>query len=208
MHNRLLPALLALIATSAGCGDGDGDRTGPDLPVLTTVEVTPATSTLFSVAPGNTVQLTAVPKDQNGDDVTGLEAATFSSASDVVATVAGDGTVTAVGTGTTEITASVTDGDVTRTGTATVAVETAPATATAGAAGLAFSPATVDVSAGGTVTWTFGSVPHDVTFNTPGAPQDIPLLENGSASRDFPANGTFQYHCSIHSGMNGSVRVH
>jgi plastocyanin len=58
------------------------------------------------------------------------------------------------------------------------------------------------------VTWTFGSVPHDVTFNTPGAPQDIPLLDNGSASRDFPANGTFQYHCSIHSGMNGSVRVH
>lgn len=210
MHNRLLPALLALIATSAGCGDGDGDgdRTGPDLPVLTTVEVTPATSTLFSVAPGNTVQLTAVPKDQNGDDVTGLEAATFTSASDAVATVAGDGTVTAVGTGTTEITASVTEGDVTKTGAATVAVEAAPATATAGAAGLAFSPATVDVSAGGTVTWTFGSVPHDVTFNTPGAPQNIPLLENGSASRDFPANGTFQYHCSIHSGMNGTVRVH
>ena len=207
MDRRFLPALLVLIATSAGCGGG-GDRTDPDPPGLTTVEVTPATSTLFSVAPGNTVQLTAVPKDQNGDDVTGLEAATFTSASDAVATVAGDGTVTAVGTGTTEITASVTDGDVTRTGTATVAVETAPATATAGAAGLAFSPATVDVSAGGTVTWTFGSVPHDVTFNTPGAPQDIPLLENGSASRDFPANGTFQYHCSIHSGMNGTVRVH
>ena len=208
MHNRLPPALLILIATAAGCGDGDDDRAGPDLPVLTTVEVTPATSTLFSVAPGNTVQLTAVPKDQNGDDVTGLEAATFTSASDAVATVAGDGTVTAVGTGTTEITASVTDGDVTKTGAATVAVETAPATATAGAAGLAFSPATVDVSAGGTVTWTFGSVPHNVTFNTPGAPQNIPSLENGSASRDFPANGTFQYHCSLHAGMNGTVRVH
>ncbi len=208
MHNRLPPALLVLIATAAGCADGDDDGTGPDLPVLTTVEVAPATSTLFTVAPANTVKLTAVPKDQNGDDVTGLDPATFSSASDAVATVAGDGTVTAVGTGSTEITASVTDGDVTRTGTATVAVEAAPAIATVGAAGLAFSPATVDVSAGGTVTWTFGSVPHNVTFNTPGAPQNIPSLENGSASRDFPANGTYQYHCSLHAGMNGTVRVH
>lgn len=212
MASRFLPALLALIATSVGCGDdGDGPDPGPtdpDVPVLTTVEITPPTSTLFTVAPGNTVQLTAVPKDQNGDEVSGLDAATFTSASDAVATVAGDGTVTATGAGTTEITASMTDGDVTQAGTATVTVAAAPAAATVGAAGLAFSPATIDVGTGGAVTWTFGSVPHDVTFNTPGAPQNIPLLENGSASREFPDNGTYQYHCSIHAGMNGSVRVH
>ncbi len=208
MDTRLLRALLALVATAAGCGGGNGPGPGPDLPVLTTVEVTPATSTLFSVAPGNTVELTAVPKDQNGDDVTGLDAATFASANEAIATVAGDGAVTAVGTGTTQITASMAEGDVTRTGTATVTVAVAPASAPVGAAGLAFAPATVDVRAGGTVTWTFGAVHHDVTFSTPGAPQNIPLLENGSASRDFPDNGTFQYRCSIHAGMNGSVRVH
>jgi plastocyanin len=207
MDKRFMPVLLAVLATSAGCGDGDGG-TDPDQPVLTTVEVTPATSTLFNLPPGNTVELAASPKDQNGDVMTGLDAATFTSASEAVATVADDGTVTAAGAGSTEITAAMTDGDVIQTGSATVVVEAAPATAAVGASGLAFSPATVDVSAGGTVTWTFGEIPHDVTFSTPGAPQNVPLLQNGSASRDFAENGTFQYRCSIHAGMNGTVRVH
>jgi len=207
-----ITALLAIVATAAGCGgSGGGDGNGgpgPDLPVLTTVEVTPATNTLFSVAPGNFVKLTAVPKDQNGDKMTGLGAATFSSANEVVATVAGDGTVTAAAAGTTQITASMTDGDVTQTGSASVTVQVAPATATVTAPGLVFQPTAIDVSAGGAVTWTFGAVHHDVTFTSAGAPQNIPLLENGSASRVFPNNGSFQYRCVTHPGMNGTVRVH
>jgi plastocyanin len=207
-----LTALLAIVATAAGCsGSGGGNGNGgtdPDPPVLAIVEVTPATNTLFSVAPGHFVKLTAVPKDQNGDNITGLGAATFSAANEAVATVAGDGTVTAAGAGTTEITASMTHGGVTQTGSAIVTVEDAPATATVTAPGLVFQPAAVDVSAGGTVTWTFGAVQHDVTFTTADAPQNIPLMQNDSASRDFPNNGSFQYRCTIHPGMNGSVQVH
>ncbi len=204
---------LAIVATAPGCGGGSGGGDGnggpgPDVPVLTAVEVTPASNTLFSVAPGNFVKLTAVPKDQNGDNMTGLGAATFSSADEAVATVANDGTVTAAGAGTTQITASLTDGDVTRTGSAGVTVQVAPATAAVTAPGLAFQPTPVDVRAGGTVTWTFGAVPHDVTFTSAGAPQNIPLTDNGSAARDFPNSGNFAYRCSIHQGMNGTVRVH
>ena len=172
----LLPGItarLAIVATAAGCGgSGGGDGNGgpgPELPLLTTVEVTPATNTLFSVAPGNFVKLTAVPKDQNGDNMTGLGAATFSSANEAVATVAGDGTVTAAGAGTTQITASMTDGDVTQTGSASVTVQVAPATATVTAPGLVFQPTAIDVRAGGAVTWTFGAVHHDVTFTSGGA---------------------------------------
>jgi len=64
------------------------------------------------------------------------------------------------------------------------------------------------VSAGGTVTWTFGSIPHDVTFTTAGAPADVPALQNGSAARTFPTNGAFGYRCTIHPQMTGAVRVH
>lgn len=212
----LLPGItprLAMVVTAVACGgssgggDGNGGA-GPELPVLTTVQVTPDASTLFSVAPGNVVQLTVVPKDQNGDDMTGLGAASFSSADEAVATVGADGMVTAEGAGTTQITASMTDGDVTEMGSAAVTVQIAPANATVTAPALQFQPTAVDLGAGGTVTWTFGAVQHDVTFTSAGAPQNIPLLQNDSASREFPDNGTFQYRCSIHPGMSGTVRVH
>jgi plastocyanin len=205
-----IAAIPALAAAAGGCGGGGSDNTGPgpDPPVLTSVEVTPATTALFTVSPGNTVQLTAVPQDQTGETMAGLGAPSFSSQNEAIATVGNDGTVTAVGAGSTQITASVTAGDVTETGTATVTVQVAPVTAAVTAPALLFQPQLVDVSAGGRVTWTFGALHHDVTFSTPGAPQNIPLMENGSASRDFPDNGTFQYRCSIHQGMNGTVRVH
>ena len=201
-------AVVPTIATAIGGCGGDGSDGGPDLPVLTTLEVTPATTTLFTVSPTNVVTVSAVPKDQNGETMTGLGSPVFSSQNDAVATVASDGTVTAVGAGSTEITASLTAGDVTKTGTATVTVQVAPATAAVTTPGFVFAPTAADVSAGGTVTWAFGSENHDVTFTTPGSPANIPLTVNGSVSRTFPDNGVFQYRCSIHQGMAGAVRVH
>ncbi len=203
-----IAAVPAIAAAAGGCGGGDSGGSGPEPLVLTTVEVTPATTTLFSVSPGNVVTLSAVPKDQNSATMTGLGSPSFSSQNEAVATVANDGTVTAVAAGSTEITASLTAGDVTETGTATVTVQVAPATAGVSTPGFVFQPVSADVSAGGTVTWTFGTIHHDVTFSTAGSPSNIPLVENGSASRTFPDNGVFQYSCSIHPGMAGSVRVH
>jgi plastocyanin len=200
-----IATLLIVAGTGVACG-GDG---GPGLgsSVLTTVEVTPATRTLFTVAPGNTVTLSVVAKDQDGATMSGLSPS-FSSDNSSIAAVGADGTVTGVGPGSVGITASLTAGGVTKTATATVTVQAAAATAEVVAPAFAFLPAGVDVAAGGAVTWSFGSIHHSVSFTTAGSPESIPVLENGSASRTFPTNGIYGYRCSIHPEMVGLVRVH
>ena len=201
-----IATLLIVAGTAAGCG-GSGSGTGPGGSVLTTVEVTPATATLFTVAPGNTATLSVVGKDQDGLNMA-AGSPSFSSDNDAIVGVSSDGTITAAGAGTAHITASLTAGGVTKPGTATVTVQAALTNAGVVTPQLAFSPPTVDVQAGGTVSWTFGSTAHTVTFTTGGSPASIPQLQDGSASRTFPTNGSFSYHCSIHPQMAGVVRVH
>jgi plastocyanin len=81
------------------------------------------------------------------------------------------------------------------------------ATVTAGASRV-FTPASVDIAAGGTVTWAFGTLAHTVTFQTPDSPADVPETANDQIPRSFPAAGTYQYVCTIHPGMSGRVVVH
>lgn len=203
-----IATLLIVAGTGAGCGGGSEPGPGPGTSVLTTVEVTPAAATLFTVAPGNTATLAVVAKNQDGQTMAGTGPASFSSNNGAIANVSDAGTVTAVAAGTATITASLTVGGVTETGTTTVTSRDAPANATVTAPALEFQPATVDVEAGGMVSWTFGSITHNVTFTTAGAPANVPDLQDGSASRTFPTNGTFGYRCSIHPPMTGSVHVH
>lgn len=73
-----------------------------------------------------------------------------------------------------------------------------------------YTPATVTISKGGTVTWTNMGGFHDVVFDDgsfrePFEPLPIPW----TVTRSFPVKGTFGYHCSVHgaSGMTGVVRV-
>lgn len=75
--------------------------------------------------------------------------------------------------------------------------------------GAVFQPATVGIRTGGTVTWAFGSLGHNVTFDdVVGAPADIPGANvNTSASRTFPSAWSFGYHCTLHPGMSGTVLV-
>lgn len=196
-----LPSLVFTLAIACGgeSGPGGGD--------LASVEVTPDAVELFSAAPGNTVKLTVVGRDDDGQPVTGGEV-DFSSSATAVATVADDGTVTAVGPGTAQISASISIGGSTATGTTQVTVAAAPATASVTAPQTVYSPRVVDVAAGGTVTWTFAAVQHDVDFTSTGAPSDIPPIQNTSASRTFPSSGIFPYRCTLHAGMTGEVRVH
>ena len=79
-----------------------------------------------------------------------------------------------------------------------------------------FSPTTLNVTAGATVTWKwtacdgsgYSACPtHNVTFddgsNVASATQD-----KGDFNRTFTAAGTYKYHCTIHgSGMSGQVVV-
>jgi len=72
-----------------------------------------------------------------------------------------------------------------------------------------FDPATVTIKRGASVTWNFGAVPHNVTFNAvAGRPEDISGQNiNLAVSRIFTQTGTFPYACTIHPGMTGSVTV-
>jgi plastocyanin len=72
----------------------------------------------------------------------------------------------------------------------------------------AFSPATVTVNVGDTVTWTNqeSGVPHTTTSDT--AVWDSGTLTTGqSFSFTFTQAGTFTYHCTIHPNMTGTVIV-
>jgi plastocyanin len=69
-------------------------------------------------------------------------------------------------------------------------------------------PGTLDVVIGATVTWVFGAVSHDVQFSqVAGAPANIGITDNANVSRVFATAGIFPYVCTLHSGMNGTIRV-
>jgi plastocyanin len=73
--------------------------------------------------------------------------------------------------------------------------------------GFAFSPETVTVTVGDTVTWTNGdSTNHTATAD--GASFDTGTIAGGSSkAATFASAGTFGYHCAIHPAMTGTVVV-
>lgn len=74
-------------------------------------------------------------------------------------------------------------------------------------AGFAFSPNTVTVNVGDTVTWTNNDgVSHTATAD--GGSFGTGSLGNGeSGAETFGTAGSFPYHCSIHPQMTGTVVV-
>jgi plastocyanin len=75
-----------------------------------------------------------------------------------------------------------------------------------GIANFAFTPATVSVTAGSTVTWTNAdSAAHTVTFD--GGPDCGQLATSSSVTATFAKAGTYSYHCTIHPTMKGTVTV-
>jgi len=124
-----------LTATSEG-RSGTATVTVSAVPV-SSVTVTPASA---SVLAGQTVQLSATPKDANGNPLTG-RVVTWATSSAAVATVNGSGLVTGVAAGTATLTAT-SEG---KSGTATVTVTVVPV------ASVTVSPASPSVLAGQTV---------------------------------------------------------
>ena len=84
-----------------------------------------------------------------------------------------------------------------------------PANTVAATDGLTFTPATLQVSAGDIVRFTFGSVAHNVFFAAQtGAPADIGGTNaNVAVERTFAVAGTYTYTCHIHPQMHGTVEV-
>ncbi|HYG74613.1 MAG TPA: cupredoxin family copper-binding protein [Planctomycetota bacterium] len=71
-----------------------------------------------------------------------------------------------------------------------------------------FKAASITVTVGDTVTWTNdGGAPHDVTSDPPGAFASGTLSSGQTFSFTFNTPGTFQYLCTIHPNMRGTVIV-
>ena len=111
-------AATAVLLGSLSCGDGATEPPAATTPIPSVVRVTPATVELSAL--GDTAQLTADVRDQSGQPMAGA-AVTWASGAPGIATVDGQGLVTAVGNGSTTITASA--GSVSGSASASVAQE-------------------------------------------------------------------------------------
>ncbi|MFL5386624.1 MAG: Ig-like domain-containing protein [Longimicrobiaceae bacterium] len=188
-------------------------------PVFTSLALSPSSG---SVQVGGTLQLAATPRDQNGAAMAGLPAAAYTTSDATRATVSASGVVTGVAAGTATITATLASGGTTRTATASITVTTTTAppppppppppptsSVTVTTPGISFSPQTVTIAPGGSVTWQISGARHNVTFSG-AAPTggNVPDTDSGgSATRTFPTAGTYDYQCTRHSGMTGRVVV-
>ncbi len=136
-----------ITATSEG-QSGTAAITAANVPVAT-VDVTPATA---SVSEGQTVQLTATPRDATGNALSG-RTVSWASSNTAVATVNGSGLVTGKVAGTVTITAT----SETKSGSATVTVVHVPV------ASVTVSPASATVTVGATLQLT--ATPKDANGN-------------------------------------------
>src|SRR6059036_3297003 len=134
----------ATITATSEAKSGTSTITVTPVPVAS-VEVTPATA---SVQAGQTVQLTATPRDAGGNPLSG-RTVTWSSSNTAVATVSSSGLVSGVTPGSATITAA-SEG---KSGTSTITVTPVPV------ASVEVTPATASVQAGQTVQLT--ATPRD-----------------------------------------------
>jgi plastocyanin len=73
-----------------------------------------------------------------------------------------------------------------------------------------FTPSQITVQKGGTVTWTNNdSTAHRVVddLSNVGGPASGDIQPGSSYSFKFEKTGSFQYHCSIHPSMRGTIVV-
>lgn len=67
-----------------------------------------------------------------------------------------------------------------------------------------FEPVAAEVAAGDTVTWTWeGEADHNVV----GDAFESDVQREGTFEQRFDEPGTFDYRCTLHSGMTGTIVV-
>jgi plastocyanin len=87
---------------------------------------------------------------------------------------------------------------------------TNPATGHIDIRNMMFTPSQITVAKGGTVTWTNNdSTAHTVVddLSNVGGPSSGDIPPGGTYSFTFNKTGSFQYHCSIHPSMRGTIVV-
>jgi len=212
--SRLATLVFAVAVIGCGGGGDDGGTTGPPPPppptnTQTLGSITTSVSTI-NIAAGGSQAITVIALDTQGAVIANPGTPTFSVAPTGIATVDGSGVVVGVATGSAVVTVSLTRGGVTRTATVNVTVSgSLPGSANVSTtSGDVFSPSSVTIARGGSVTWTFGVTVHNVTFQGgAGVPANIPDRSGTTESRTFSTVGDFSYTCTLHAGMNGQVLV-
>ena len=137
----------------------------------------------------------------------GLPAATYVSNDSTKARVSTAGVVTGVALGAATVTVSVQtpDGVVTAVVPLTIGFSTF---AEMKVEDFQFNPLSVDIAAGGQVRWTWtGTQLHNVT-STGSGPLSSPTQGSGTYTLTFATPGRFDFHCTIHPFMTGTVIVH
>src|SRR5262245_27346248 len=72
----------------------------------------------------------------------------------------------------------------------------------------AFSPSNITIAPGGRVTWAWnGQNPHDVVFDPGSGLANSAVQTTGAFDATFNNSGTYNYQCTIHAGMTGTVIV-
>ena len=207
---QLIPicALSALAACGGGGGDGGGTTNPPPNAPVNFVTLS-RTSALLK--PSETTTITATPKDASGNALVGRVVTWSLTPTTGVANIAASGASVTI-TGAANGAATVTATSETKTADVHVTVTTSiPSTAEVqvGANGNAFTPPDADIAAGGTVTFTWNGVTHNVTWQTtPTSAANITDRSSGSVPLTLSQAGTYTYHCTLHAGMDGSITVH
>lgn len=203
---RVRGLVVAVIVTGCG-GGGDGGGGTPPPPAVASVAITPNSAQSTTLC--GTVALSAQARDAQGGALSRTISWSASPANVEVSPTSGPSTTaTGVAVGSSTVTATA-DGV-----TSTVAVNVAAGGQGSAAAEVAattsntFTPGCVNLAAGGTVTWTFGSVTHNVVFgsNKPTG-GDIDPKTSTTDQRTFPTVGNYPYQCTLHPGMSGRVIV-
>lgn len=201
--------ILTFLLLACGGGGDNGPPTGNSNPVAT-VTVSGVGNSALEIGASRSVSATL--RDAGNTVLTGravswsvvpqgivsLSAATGGTIN-VTGVAAGDATLTAMSEG--------------KSGEASIevaAANPAPSQATVTLTAASFDPSEVRLKVGGTVTWvnSSGGVLHNVTFASP--PAGVTNIGNhtqGSNSRSFSATGAFDYECTNHSGMTGTITV-
>jgi plastocyanin len=220
---RRLPALGAGLLVLACGGGGGGGGMGPCLPGAATqlakTSGDPAHWYFDNPLPS---PLSVTARDANNCAVPGVAVnwSVGSSGGRVSPALSTTGS-TGVATTTDSIGSTNQSVTATFTGLATpvtfaVSASAPPTTAPVSVDNNSFNPQEAVVKTGGTVTWTWNSglVSHNVTYSSgPGSlPPNSPTQAGGTTfssmfSSPFDNVGTYAYHCTIHIGMEGTVKV-